>query len=189
LIGDALRPPTLLPLSLNQPHHRSKSVTSPTEPQIGWQPTLTGVPTTHPGCKRLHLSFGPSWAARSSGRVKTQIVRDGWWGGGVSWGGGALTGMGQSSLQIPKSPFSSRFQKTGVDFVPFCSWAPGGLWWMVEPGPAVWLARGDFSQHCCGRLVLAGRRRDGRVGSQPYSRWQPTLIRAPTTHPTASACI
>ena len=29
---------------------------------------------THPGCKRLHLTFSPSWAARWSGRLKTQIV-------------------------------------------------------------------------------------------------------------------
>ena len=27
-----------------------------------------------PDCKRLHLSFGPSWAARSSGRAKTRIL-------------------------------------------------------------------------------------------------------------------
>ena len=26
------------------------------------------------GCKRLHLTFSPSWAARSEGREKTQIT-------------------------------------------------------------------------------------------------------------------
>jgi len=74
-----------------------------------------------PDCKRLHLTFSPSWTARSSGRFKTQIVRYGCRGGGVSWGGGAPTGVGQSSLQIPKSPILSRFLQTGVDFVPFWS--------------------------------------------------------------------
>ena len=47
-------------------------------------PTLTNPPVLTPlilgsapqlaGCKRLHLTFSPSWAARSSGRVKTRIV-------------------------------------------------------------------------------------------------------------------
>jgi len=143
---------------------------------------------THPDCKRLHLSLGPSWAARSSGRAKTQIVRYGCRGGGGSEVGGAPAGMGQSSLWIQQSPVSSRCQKTGVDFVPFWSWDPGGLWWIVEPGSAVWLTRGNFSQHW---RVLRSRVVFGMVTLVPQSRsrWQPTLTRVPTTHPTASACI
>ena len=28
-----------------------------------------------PGCKRLHLTFGPSWVVKSAGRAKSRIVR------------------------------------------------------------------------------------------------------------------
>jgi len=54
----------LLPLALAAPTHPS-SCAYRTHPQSC--PPLSG-------CKRLHLSCGPSWAVRSSGRVTTRIV-------------------------------------------------------------------------------------------------------------------
>ena len=53
----------------------------------GRTPAVTGRPDgsslppipTLPGCKRLHLTLSPSWAARSSGRPKSRILsRVGW---------------------------------------------------------------------------------------------------------------
>ena len=38
-----------------------------------WPAPPRSTPAT-PTCKRLHLSFGPSWRARTSGRSKSQIV-------------------------------------------------------------------------------------------------------------------
>ena len=36
---------------------------------------ILGPALNLPGCKLLHLTFSPSWAANSLGRVKTQIIR------------------------------------------------------------------------------------------------------------------
>ena len=56
----------------------------PHPPSRPYPTLILGSAMNLPGCKRLHLSFGPSWVARWSGRVKTQIVRPGRRGGGVS---------------------------------------------------------------------------------------------------------
>ena len=57
--------------------------------------------------------------------------------------GGAPTGMGQSSLQILKSPISSRFSQSGVKFVPFWSGAGG----CVRPAPQLLTASHNYPTH------------------------------------------
>ena len=65
------------------PTHPGCSLTfapNPTYPGCPHSPTLprlphsSSVPPHQPGCKRLHLSFCPSWAVKSAGRAKSRIV-------------------------------------------------------------------------------------------------------------------
>jgi len=37
-------------------------------------PLILGPALKLPGCKRLHLSIGPSWVVKSAGRATIQIV-------------------------------------------------------------------------------------------------------------------
>jgi len=58
---------------VRRPH---QPVTSSPSPPALTPLTLSPAPNL-PGCKRLHLSFGPSWVVGSSGRAKSRI-RSGW---------------------------------------------------------------------------------------------------------------
>ena len=52
---------------------RSPRVHSLTNPPVLTAIILSSAPKL-PGCKRLHLTFSPSWAAKSAGQAKTQIL-------------------------------------------------------------------------------------------------------------------
>jgi len=59
-------------------HSRWQLPTHPGCPPLTNPPVLTalilGSALNLPGCKRLHLSFSPSWAVQSSGRAKSRIL-------------------------------------------------------------------------------------------------------------------
>ena len=69
---------------LATPTHPGCSLTfapNPTHPGCPHSPPPTvltslilGPAPKLPGCKRLHLTFSPSWAIKSAGQAKTQIV-------------------------------------------------------------------------------------------------------------------
>jgi len=99
-------------------------------------------PLKLPGCKRLHLSFGPSWAARWSGRAKTQIAS-------------GVVGADARWLRTPR-----KFQP--APSAQTTSSAHGLVGWSLWVG-----ACGVASSN---RLALARRLRDRHLGPPGFSR-------------------
>ena len=147
----------------------SPRVPSLTNPSV-FTPLILNPAPKLPGCKRLHLSFGPSWAARSSGWAKNQI----------------LSGVRCRGCVRRASSSRPRAHRR----------RPRPVVWVVgraRQGPAVSPAHCDFFAACCDEPCTS-------ASSAVRSRWLPgysrslLISRSPLTPgapqcPAASACI